>query len=147
MKKIVCLIAVVLMIASVAFAAAQKKMMISEKDLPGMKGTWAGILGFGYSPTRELYTSPAKLEILNDTVPVKAKLTVQDLPQQVAQLVGLMSGQNVFETDEGVITTQGTLMFPSPEKYFFEVTLTGKGKINVWYIFKICKGEGDFTKK
>jgi hypothetical protein len=40
MKKIVCLIAVVLMIASVAFAAAK----ITAKDLPALKGTWTGML-------------------------------------------------------------------------------------------------------
>lgn len=144
MKKIICLIVIALMIASVALA--QQKVKIAAKDLAGMKGTWAGRLGFGFG-MQEIYTSLAKLEILNDTVPVKAKLTVENVPQQVVDYVGGMSGQMVFENDEGVITTQGTLMFPSPEKYFFEVTLTDKGKINLWYIYKTCKGEGNFTKK
>ena len=44
MKKIICLVAVVLMIASVAFAAG--KMKITAKDLPGLKGTWEGIVSF-----------------------------------------------------------------------------------------------------
>ena len=68
MKKMICLIAVALMVASVALAAP--KMIITAKDLPALKGTWEGILGFGQF---EGGTSPAKLEILNDTVPVKVK--------------------------------------------------------------------------
>jgi len=53
----------------------------------------------------------------------------------------------VGESDEGVITSQGTLMFVGPQKNFFEVTLTGKGKINIWYVYRTLKGEGDFSKK
>jgi hypothetical protein len=130
------------MVASVALAAP--KMKITAKDLPSLKGTWEGILGFGMM---EAATSPAKLEILNDTVPVKAKFTIRNLPQQLASQIGLQSGQNVFESDDGVITTQGTLIFTGPQRNFFEVTLTGKGKINIWYIFRMVKGEGSFKKK
>jgi len=142
MKKIICLLAVVLMIASVVYAAP--KMKITAKDLPGLKGTWEGILGFGMM---EAGTSPAKLEILNDTVPVKAKLTIDNLPSNIAAASGLTAGQMVGESDEGVITSQGTLMFVGPQKNFFEVTLTGKGKINIWYVYRTLKGEGDFSKK
>jgi len=74
MKKIICLVAVVLMIASVAFAAG--KMKITAKDLPGLKGTWEGVVSFGEFETGG--TSPMKMEILNDAVPVKAKLTIRD---------------------------------------------------------------------
>jgi hypothetical protein len=95
----------------------------------------------------EAGTSPAKLEILNDTVPVKAKLTIDNLPSNIAAASGLTAGQMVGESDEGVITSQGTLMFVGPQKNFFEVTLTGKGKINIWYVYRTLKGEGDFSKK
>ena len=44
MKKMICLLVIVLMIASVAFAA--KKMMITPKDLAGLKGHWEGMLDF-----------------------------------------------------------------------------------------------------
>jgi hypothetical protein len=142
MKKIICLLAVVLMIASVVYAAP--KMKITAKDLPGLKGTWTGVIGFGMM---EAGTSPAKLEILNDTVPVKGKLTIDNLPSNIAAASGLTAGQMVGESDEGVITSQGTLMFVGPQKNFFEVTLTGKGKINIWYVYRTLKGEGDFSKK
>ncbi len=143
MKKIICLLAVVLMIASVVYAAAPK-MKITAKDLPALKGTWTGIIGFGMT---EAGTSPAKLEILNDTVPVKAKITIDNLPSNIAAATGLTAGQMVGESDEGVITSAGTLMFVGPQKNFIEVTMTGKGKINVWYVYRTLKGEGDLKKK
>ncbi len=142
MKKVICLIAVALMVASVAFAAAKVKM--TAKDLPGLKGTWEGVLGFGV--TEQGGTSPAKLEILSDTAPVKAKFTVTNVPQIVANQVGLQQGQNVFE-GEGVLTTQGTLMFMGPQKNFLEIGLISKEKINVRYIFQSLVGDGDFKKK
>lgn len=140
MKKIICLIAVALMVASVALAA----MKITAKDLPGLKGTWEGMLGFGV--TEQGGTSPAKLEILSDTVPVKVKFTITNVPQQIAKQVGGQAGQNVFE-GEGVITTQGTLFFTGPQKNFFEVSRIAKDKIHAWYIYNVMKGDGTFKKK
>ena len=142
MKKMICLIAVALMVASVALAAP--KMAITAKDLPALKGTWTGILGFGV--TEQGGSSPAKLEILNDTVPVKVKFTITNVPEQIAKQVGGQAGQNVFE-GEGVITTQGTLFFTGPMKNFMEISLTAKDKIHLWYVYNVMKGDGDFKKK
>ncbi len=140
MKNIICVIAIALMVASVAFAA----MKITAKDLPGLKGTWEGMLGFGV--TEQGGTSPAKLEILSDTVPVKVKFTITNVPQQIARQVGGQAGQNVFE-GEGVITTQGSLFFTGPLKNFFEISQIAKDKIHVWYIYNVMKGDGTFKKK
>ena len=142
MKKIVCLLAVALMIASVAYAAG--KMKFTAKDLPGLKGTWEGIVGFGVS---EMATSPMKLEILNDAAPLKAKLTVTNVPDQVAQQFGAQSGQNVFENDGGVLTSQGTIFWASPQGTgFFEIS-KGENKVHFWYFAKGLKGDGTLKKK
>jgi len=140
MKKMICLIAVALMVASVAFAA----MKITAKDLPGLKGTWEGMLGFGV--TEQGGTSPAKLEILNDTVPVKVKFTITNVPEQIAKQVGGQAGQNVFE-GEGVITTQGTLFLTGPAKNILEISQVAKDKLHVSYIYNVMKGDGTFKKK
>ncbi len=140
MKKIICLIAVALMVASVALAAAK----ITAKDLPALKGTWEGMLGFGV--TEQAGTSPAKLEILNDTVPVKVKFTITNVPEQLAKQVGGQAGQNVFE-GEGVITTQGTLFFTGPQKNIIEISQTAKDKLHLSYIYNTLKGDGTFKKK
>ena len=142
MKKVICVIAIALMVVSVAFAAG--KMMITAKDLPGMKGTWQGILGFGV--TEQGGTSPATLEILNDTLPVKAKLTVTNVPQQIASQVGGQAGQNVVEA-EGKITTQGTLIFTGPAGNFLTINLLAKDKIYINYMYNVMQGSGDFKKK
>src|SRR5512135_2501835 len=121
MKKIICLAAVVLMIASVVYA--QKKAGITAKELAGMKGTWAGSLSFGAFDQGG--SSACTLEILSDAAPVKAKLTVNDIPAPVASSVGATTGQNVFEIDSGVLTTQGTIMFTGPAQGFLEVVKSG----------------------
>jgi len=143
MKKIICLVAVVLMIASVAFAAG--KMKITAKDLPGLKGTWEGIVSFGEFEGGG--TSPMKLEILNDAVPVKVKLTVTNVPDIVATQVGFQKGQNVFESDGGVITSQGTLFWASPQGTGFVEISKGENKVNLWYFAKGLKGDATLKKK
>ncbi len=144
MKKIICLVVVCLMVAGVAIAA--KKMAITEKNLSGLKGTWAGMLSFG---VQEAATAPAKLEILNDTVPVKAKLTIENFPQQLARTWGIDTpgGKATAESEDGVITTQGTLMWTGPAKNFFEVTLLDNNKLSLWYFFRGVKGDATLKKK
>ncbi len=143
MKKIVCVIAVVLMIVSVVYA--QKKAGITAKDLAGMKGTYAGTISFGEFDQGG--NSACKLEILNDAVPVKAKLTVNDVPAPVASSVGGTTGQNVMESDDGTLTTQGTIMFTGPAKGFLEISKSGEKKIKINYWFRGMKGDGILTKK
>jgi len=140
MKKIICLLAVVLMIASVAYAAAK----ITAKDLPALKGTYSGILSFG---AMEMGTTPATLEILNDTVPVKAKLTLSNVPDALASRLGTMGGQKVVESDDGTITTQGTIMWTGPERNFFEVSQAGPKTLKAWYYFRGMKGDATLKRK
>lgn len=147
MKKIICLIVIALMIASVPFAAAQKKM-ISEKDLPGLKGTWEGMLDLGIRSG--LPNSPAVLTIENDTVPIKMKLTVQNIDPSKASTLGLFTTET-FEGDNGVITTEGTLMWRNPamgQGSFFEVSKGRSGKIlNASYLIRGTSGSATFNKK
>ena len=142
MKKIVCIIAVVLMLASVVYA--QKKMAITAKDLPGMKGTWTGSISFGIT---EGQASACTLEIMNDTVPVKAKLTVNQVPDSLAASLGLTAGRNEMESDNGKISSKGTLMWTGPAEGFFEVIKTGDKKASANYWFKGLRGDASLTKK
>ena len=142
MKKIICLVAVVLMIASVVYA--QKKMAITAKDLAGLRGFWTGNLSFGI---QEGAGSAATLEIFNDKVPVKARLTINQFPDELARSLGLSPGKNDFESDDGTLTTQGTILFTGPTKSFFELTKSGDKKIKCDYWFKGLRGDGIFRKK
>ncbi len=142
MKKIICIIAVVLLIASVVYAQ-KKAAEITPKDLPGMKGTWSGVLGFG-TPI-EGGSSPATLEILNDSAPVKTKLTVENMPNVLTAELGLPSGTNSFEAD-GVINSKGTILCTGPLG-FYEITKSADKKIMVTYWYRGLKGDGTFRKK
>jgi hypothetical protein len=142
MRKIICLVAVILMIASVVYA--QKKAGITAKDLPGMQGFWTGNVSFGIQAGAG---SAATLEIFSDKVPVKAKLTINQFPEELARSLGLTAGQNVFESDDGTITSQGTIVWTGPTKSFFEISKSGDKKIKCDYWFKGLRGDGIFTKK
>ncbi len=142
MKKMICVFAVVLMVASVAYA--QKKMAIKAEDLPKMTGLWEGNISFGIT---EGQGSSATLEIFNDKVPVKAKLTIRQVPEVVASPLGISTGTNVMESEEGALTSQGTIMFTGPAKGFFEVSKKGDKKITAVYWFKGLRGDASFTKK
>jgi hypothetical protein len=144
MKKIICLTAVVLMIASVAFAAG--KMKIAAKDLPGLKGTWVGMLDFG-DVGGQAASSNCMLEILNDKVPVQAKLTVLNVPDFVAPYLGIMSGRNEFNLDDGKITSQGTIFWINPEKNMFEVSMGREKYLDATYWFRVIKGTALLKKK
>ena len=143
MKKIICVIAVVLMVASVVYA--QKKAGITAKDLAGMKGTYTGSISFGTFEGGG--SSACTLEILNDAVPVKGKLTISSVPAVVASQLGISTTPEPMQNDEGVITSQGTIMFAGAAKNFLEVSKSGDKKIKVYYYFKGLKGEGNLTKK
>ncbi len=143
MKKIICSVVIALLIASVAFA--QKKMSITPKDLAALKGTYEGRMAFG--DITESESSHATLEILNDTVPVKVKLTIADVSVRIASLFGITSGKNVFESDDGTITTMGTIMWTGQAKNFFEVSQTGEKTLKAWYYFKGVRGDATFKRK
>jgi uncharacterized GH25 family protein len=143
MKKIICLVVVLLMIAAVAIAA--KKVVITSKNVASLKGTWTGMITFGMAETGG--SSPATLEILNDSAPLKAKLTIANMPGPVAMQFGESPGQKVAESDDGVITSAGTVMWTGPTKNFFELTLLDNKKVSVWYFFRGMKGDATLTKK
>ena len=143
MRKIICLAVVVLMFALVGCAG--QKVAITKSNVPSLKGTWEGTLGYGFY---EGASGPAKLEILNDTVPLKAKLTI-NVPQIVATGFGIPAGQNVLEADNGKITNAGTVLWGSGDaaKGTFEVSLKGEKALDAWFFFKGMRGDGTFTKK
>jgi hypothetical protein len=146
MKKIVCLVAIVLLIGSVVFAA-QKAAKISEKNLASLQGRWEGTVNFGASVMGST-SAPATLEILNGTVPVKSKLTIQNVPEAVARAFGVSAGTtNVFEDNNGIITTQGALMFQGENKSYVKLTLSGEKKMRGEYYFRGIEGDMSFTKK
>jgi len=142
MKKMICLLVIALMIASVAFAAAKE---ITPKDLAGLKGTWEGMWDLGLMGA-DAGSAPCKLEILNDAVPVHIKLTVFNIPDSVASQVGIPGGTHIYESYHGVITSNGTLMWKGSQDSFLEISM-GEKKLSGSYWFRTLKGYVSLKKK
>jgi hypothetical protein len=141
MKKIICLVVVVLMIAAVAYAA--KKVAITKTNVASLKGTWVGVLDLG----RKGETTPITLEVLNDAPPLKAKWTLANVPEVVAKEFGEMGGQKVGEADDGMITSAGTVMWIGPQKNFIELTLMDDKKLGCWAFWRGMDMRGTLAKK
>jgi len=142
MKKAILLIAVALLVVSVGLAVAQKKGW-TEKDLAGLKGMWTGSFDFGVF---DVATAPGALEILNDKVPLKGKLTLQNIPDAVATNLGIMS-DGTFTGDNGMLSSQGTIIWTGPAGGFFEIGPGGEKKLRVQYWFKGVRGNALLNKK
>jgi hypothetical protein len=145
MKKIICLVVVILMIAAVAYAA--KKVAITTKNVASLKGTWTGVISFATIGAAGGVTSPVTLEILNDTPPLKAKWTIANVPGEVARQFGMMEGQKVGENDDGIITADGAVMWSAADKNFVMATLMDNKKLSLWYYFRGMRGDGTVNKK
>jgi hypothetical protein len=143
MKKIICIVAVVLLIASAVYA--QKKAGITAKDLPAMKGMYSGNISFGEFQGGG--SSACTFEILNDDVTVKAKLTIKQVPEVIASGLGIKTNPDPMTSEDGTLTSQGTIMFTGAEKNFLEVVKSGDKKIKLYYWFRGLKGDGILTKK
>ena len=145
MKKIICLVVVILMIAAVAYAA--KKVAITTKNVASLKGTWTGSLSFATIGAAGGISSPCTLEIFNDTPPLKAKMSIANVPTEVAQAFGIPAGPKSGENDDGTITGAGTVMWTGADKNFFEATLLDNKKLSLWYYFRGMRGDATLSKK
>jgi hypothetical protein len=142
MKKILCVAGIVMLLASMVFAAG-----MSKEDLKNLKGTWTGMA----------YTSGADaqmtLEILNDTEPVKGKVTLINIDRIRASDAPTWTGERISgEADNGVITNKGTIMFIGKEGNVFEIAAMGRdraGKVILegWFFAKGVKVDWKLKKK
>jgi hypothetical protein len=136
MKKIILLVIALMMVASVAFA------QVTTGNLKELKGTWVGVMSFQAG-----VTCPATVVIQNDTVPVKATLTLEMVPDMAATLLNIPSGTQKYSgsNDEGKITTQGSIMWAA-NKNFFEFFYK-HGKLDGWFYLNGARGDLMLHKK
>ena len=142
MRKVICLAVVVLMVACMGCAA--KRMPIAQSDLKNMKGTWEGTISYGLYDVQQ---GPMTLEILNDTVPLRGKVTL-DVPQIVASQYATQSGKQSKENPDGKLTPQGTILWTGggAANHSLEFFLTGENRARVFYYFLGIKGDALLTK-
>ncbi len=133
MKKTILLSVICLLCASMVFA-------LGKKDLAGLNGTWEGT-GTGVGGG----SAVVKLEILNDTEPLQGKLTISNIPDKAKTEYGV-SDPVVGESNDGQITSAGTIMFTGPNG-MFEITSVKDKKLSGWGYFKGLKVNLSVTKK
>ena len=133
MKKIIVISAIALLCASMVFAFA-------KKDLPGLKGTWEGTGSGGAG-----VSIAVKIEIMNDAEPLQAKLTFSKVPEKMQTEYGVQETVS-GESNDGKLTSKGTIMFTGPNG-FFEITSVKDKKLSGWGYFKGLKADISATKK
>ena len=151
MKKIICLVGISVLLISIAFVgcAPTQKTMITKSNLPTLKGKWEGWTVFSTFQANPVLTT---MEIDNDTVPIKGRINLFNLPQKVADNfpgVPLSAGNNItIDFANGEISDQGTLIGQTG-KNFLELTLLAgeKMKMNGWFYYYGSKGTVELTKK
>lgn len=136
MKKLVCVVGIVMLFASMVFAAG-----ISKKDLAGLKGTWEGkATGAGGSGVT------AKFEIMNDTEPLQGKLTLYNIPMTAQREYNVPGGTLTGESKDGKITSAGTIMFTGGNG-FFEIESIKDNTLKGWGFFGGIKANITAKKK
>ncbi len=151
MRRGICLVGMGVLLASIAFVscAPVQKTIITKSNLATLRGTWEGWTTFSTFQANPVLTT---MEIDNDTVPIKGKINLFNLPQKVADNfpgVPLSAGNNiVIDFANGEISDQGTLIGQTG-KNFLELTLLagGKMKMNGWFYYYGSKGTVELIKK
>ena len=136
MKKLVCVVGIVMLVASMVFAAG-----ISKKDLANLKGTWEGTAtGAGGGSVK------ATFEIMNDTEPLQGKLILSNIPMTAQREYNVPGGTLTGESKDGKITSAGTIMFTGGNG-FFEIESIKDNKLKGWGYFGGLKANITAKKK
>jgi hypothetical protein len=150
MKRAIYLVGMGLLLVSVALLSCTPvKTVITKSNLPALRGTWEGWTTFSSFEGNPVVTT---MEINNDTIPIKGKIFLYNLPQKVADVfpgVALSPGNNItMDFANGEISNQGTLIGRSG-KNFLELTLLAgkKMKMSGWFYYYGTKGTVELTKK
>jgi len=145
MRKLVCVGMIVALLVSltVVLAIAQgKAMKLTKENAKLLTGTWQGNMLFA-NGMQCLFV----MTVDNDAPPLKGKLSMQNIPANLATyLPGGFSG-NTYEGpyDNGLITTKGTLIISGQGGNFGEWTLKSEKQLTGWFYF--YGSQGTFTLK
>jgi hypothetical protein len=130
MKKIPCLIAVLLFLAEAIIAGCattqRTKTTLTKDNLPILQGRWDGPIVFGVSARTTLI-----LDIYNNSLPLRGKISIQNIPEDAANIFpdGFQGSGWESYFDTGAITDKGGLIITGRGGNFGEFTLIeGKSK-------------------
>ena len=119
--------------------ASLPRAPVTPGDLPSFKGQWEGAREINWGRYRSY--DPAFMEVFNDSIPLKGKLTVL-----------FMEGTDtrVFQFDNGTIDPEGNLVLPLGEDTRAVLSFhrgDGKLKLDGYYYFRNYIGRLTLDKK
>ncbi len=128
MGKVIRFVGISLLLVSIVWMGCSsvktKPTTITKSNVCLLKGKWEGLTTFGGVASN--IRVPTTLEIYNNTVPLKGKLTMHNLPPAVSNLFvprpNTLSGNATIEFGDGNINERGNLVGKQGENYF-ELTL------------------------
>lgn len=124
MGKMIRFVAIGLLIFSTiwmgCYSTKAKPTTITNYNMSLLKGKWEGLSTFG-NVTNSVRV-PTTMEIYNDTLPLKGKLTIHNVPPSVLSKIvakpGTSSVDATIEFKDGNINEQGHLVGMQGENYF-----------------------------
>ncbi|MGZ3495251.1 MAG: hypothetical protein ACXU9L_12230 [Thermodesulfobacteriota bacterium] len=128
MEKVIRFVGISLLVVSIIWmgcsSAKIKPSPITKYNIPLLKGKWEGLSTFG-SVSSNLRV-PTTMEIYNETVPLKGKLTMHNVPPAVfnpsVPRPNTLSGDVTIQFGDGNINENGNLVGKQGENHF-ELTL------------------------
>ncbi len=151
MKKVLCLIAVLLLLVEAIIAGCATvpttTTILTRNNLPILEGRWEGSAVFG-----EGVHNTVTLDIYNDSLPLKGKVSIENITREAANIFpGGFEGSG-WESyfDNGTITDKGGLIIQGRGGNFGEFSLIeseskrsvieGESKLDGWFYLWGAKG-------
>jgi len=131
--------ALIVMAFILSACATVPKTPISPGDVPSLKGTWEGAREMNWGRYRSY--DPAIMEVFNDSIPLKGKLTILFMEG---------SDTRVFQFDNGTIDSQGELVLPLKEDTRAVLSFhkgESKMRLDGYYYYGGYKGRLTLDKK
>lgn len=128
MGKVIRFVGISLLLVSTmwmgCFLIKKEPTTITNYNISLLRGKWEGLSTFGSVSSN--IRVPTTMEIYNDTVPLKGKLTMHNVPPAVFNRFvprpNTLSGDATIEFGDGNINERGNFVVKQGENYF-ELTL------------------------
>jgi hypothetical protein len=153
MKKMGCFMWMILVLLWMLLAACapMQKTVITNSNLPTLKGKWSGWTTFSGYQANSLMTT---LEIFNDKVPIEGRIIIQHFPAAARiafniPLKDVMADNSIIlKFNDAKITGDGTLLGTNGQNFLDLTYYAGeRQRLDGRFYFYGAKGTTEFTKE
>jgi len=133
-----------------AACAPMQKTVITNSNLPALKGKWSGWMIFSGYQGNSLMTT---LEIFNDKVPIEGRIIINDFPAAARNMFGIplkdvmADNSIILKFNDAKITDEGTLRGTNGQN-FLELTYYGeRQRLDGRFYFYGAAGTTEFSRE